>query len=79
MKSFVVVHFHNGVIVEYKRKPKDEIPQPHSMKVAENAVKRLNALLGEISPQDHWAYITIAQFASIKAKEWASHTPTGGN
>lgn len=79
MKSYVVVHFRNGVIIEYKRKPKADIPEPHTMKVAGNAVKRLNKALAKPSFQDYWAYLTIAQFASIKAKEWASHRATIGN
>ncbi len=79
MKSFIVAHFHNGVIIDYKRKPKADTPQPHSLKVATNAVKKLNDLLGEISPQDHWGVITIDRLAELNRKAWASYQATAGN
>lgn len=78
MKSYVVAHFHNGVIIEYKRKPKSMTPQAVTLKVATNAVKRLNEELREISPQDHWGVVTIDRLAEMNRKAWASHTPTSG-
>lgn len=79
MKSFIVAHFRNGVIIETKRKPKADIPQPLTLKVAGNAVKRLNKALAKPSFQDYWAYLTIDQYAKARAKEWASHRATVGN
>jgi hypothetical protein len=68
MKSFIVAHFHNGVIIEFKRKPKAQTPQPHTLNVATNAVKKLNALLGEVSPQDHWACVSIDKLAELNKR-----------
>jgi hypothetical protein len=73
MKSFIVAHFHNGVIIEYKRKPKSDVPQAVTLKVAENAVKKLNMKLGEVSPQDHWACISINRLAEINRANWKIH------
>jgi len=65
MKAYVVAHFHNGVIIEFKRKPKSCTPQPVTLNVATNAVKKLNAKLGEVSPQNHWACLTIDRLAEL--------------
>ena len=73
MKSYIVAHFINGVIIEFKRKPKSDVPQPLTLTVASNAVKRLNLQLGEISPQDHWACITIDRLAEYNKLRW-THT-----
>lgn len=68
MKSFIVAHFHNGVIIEFKRKPKSMTPQPHTLNVATNAVKKLNAMLRENSPQDHWACVSIDKLAELNKR-----------
>lgn len=90
MKSYVVAYFHNGVIIDYKRKPKADIPEPHSLKVATNAVKRLNEELakhrenyprGSIGREStaHWGVVTIDRLAELNRKAWASHRATVGN
>ena len=73
MKAYIVAHFINGVIIDYKRKPKSDVPQPHTLNVASNAVKRLNIQLGEVSPQDHWACISIDRLAELNKLRW-THT-----
>ena len=83
MKSFIVAHFVNGVIIDYKRKPLSKAqakdpdaykgPQPLTLTVATNAVKRLNTQLGEVSPQDHWACMTIKQLSDYNKLRW-THT-----
>lgn len=90
MKSYIVAHFHNGVIIDYKRKPKAETPQPLTLKVATNAVKRLNDALRkhrENFPQNsigrngssHWGVVSIDKLAEINRRQWASHQASVGN
>lgn len=79
MKSFIVAHFRNGVIIEFKRKPKAQTPQPLTLKVATNAVKRLNETLRkhrENYPQNsigrnassHWACVSIDKLAELNKR-----------